>query len=292
MPSWIELLNHINSPLDKLRQEYLNKLHEKTGRNVVTYYSAWLQKDPSLRGLAISDADMNYFMSVFHKIDKSKGLDLILHTPGGDIAATEAIVSYIHKLFGHDVRCIVPQLAMSAGTMIACGCKEIIMGKQSSIGPFDPQLNGVPAYGVIEEFKQAAEEIKIAPEKVQLWQMIISKYHPSFIVECQNAILMSSEIVKKWLKEIMFEGEKDASKKAESIVKKLNNHNDTKAHARHIDIDSAIDMGLKIKSLEEDDELQDIVLTLHHSYIELFNQTKVCKIVENQDFVGMCIRHP
>ena len=51
-------------------------------------------------------------------------------------------------------------------------------------------------------------------------------------------------------------------------------------------------MGLKIKSLEEDDELQDIVLTLHHSYIELFNQTKVCKIVENQNFVGMCIRHP
>lgn len=292
MPSWTELLTQINAPLDKLRKEYLKKLHEKTGRNVVAYYSGWLQKDPSLRGLSIVDADMNYFMSVFHKIDKRKGLDLILHTPGGDIAATEAIVSYIHRLFDGDVRCIVPQLAMSAGTMIACGCKEIIMGKQSSIGPFDPQLNGIPAYGVLEEFQQAAEEIKLAPEKIHLWQMIISKYHPSFIIECQNAISMSSEIVQKWLEKVMFSGDKRALKKAKNIVEKLNNHNDTKAHARHIDIETARKIGLKVSDLEADDELQDIVLTLHHSYIELFNQTKICKIVENQDFVGMCIRHP
>lgn len=292
MPSWTELLTQINAPLDKLRKEYLKKLHEKTGRNVVAYYSGWLQKDPSLRGLSIVDADMNYFMSVFHKIDKRKGLDLILHTPGGDIAATEAIVSYIHRLFDGDVRCIVPQLAMSAGTMIACGCKEIIMGKQSSIGPFDPQLNGIPAYGVLEEFQQAAEEIKLAPEKIHLWQMIISKYHPSFIIECQNAISMSSEIVQKWLEKVMFSGDKRALKKAKKIVEKLNNHNDTKAHARHIDIETARKIGLKVSDLEADDELQDIVLTLHHSYIELFNQTKICKIVENQDFVGMCIRHP
>lgn len=292
MPSWTELLTQINAPLDKLRKEYLKKLHEKTGRNVVAYYSGWLQKDPSLRGLSIVDADMNYFMSVFHKIDKRKGLDLILHTPGGDIAATEAIVSYIHRLFDGDVRCIVPQLAMSAGTMIACGCKEIIMGKQSSIGPFDPQLNGIPAYGVLEEFRQAAEEIKLAPEKIHLWQMIISKYHPSFIIECQNAISMSSEIVQKWLEKVMFSGDKRALKKAKKIVEKLNNHNDTKAHARHIDIETARKIGLKVSDLEADDELQDIVLTLHHSYIELFNQTKICKIVENQDFVGMCIRHP
>lgn len=292
MPSWTELLTRINAPLDKLREEYLKKLHKKTGRNVVAYYSGWLQKDPSLRGLSIGDADMNYFMSVFHKIDKKKGLDLILHTPGGDIAATEAIVSYIHRLFGGDVRCIVPQLAMSAGTMIACGCKEIIMGKQSSIGPFDPQLNGIPAYGVLEEFQQAAKEIKLAPEKIHLWQMIISKYHPSFIIECQNAISMSSEIVQKWLEKVMFSEDKQALKKAKKIVEKLNNHNDTKAHARHIDIETAREIGLKVSDLEADDELQDIVLTLHHSYIELFNQTKICKIVENQDFVGMCIRHP
>ena len=42
-------------------------------------------------------------------------------------------------MFGTDIRAIVPQLALSAGTMVALACKEIIMGKHSSLGPIDPQ---------------------------------------------------------------------------------------------------------------------------------------------------------
>ncbi len=290
MPSWSELIEQINAPLDKIRREYLKKLNKKTGRNVVTYYSAWLQRPPNISGTSICDADMNSFMSVFHKLEKNKGLDLILHTPGGEIAATEAIVSYFHSMFGNDIRCIVPQLAMSAGTMIACGCKEIIMGKQSSIGPFDPQLGGVPAYAVLAEFQQAANEIKTNPEKIPLWASIISKYHPTFITECQNAIYMSSEIVEKWLKSRMFVDDENAADIAKKIVKKLNNHEDTKNHARHINSETALRYGLKVTQLEEDNDLQDIVLTLHHAYIELFNQTKITKIIENHDGVGICTR--
>lgn len=292
MPSWNELMEEIKSPLQKIRLDYLKKLHTKTGRNVVTYYSAWLQKDPALSALNIGDADMDYFMSAFHKMDKKKGLDLILHTPGGDIAATEAIVSYFHRMFGDNIRCIVPQLAMSAGTMIACGCKEIIMGKQSSIGPFDPQINGVPAYAVLEEFSNAKNEAGISPHTIPIWQAIISKYHPTFVVECQNAISLSSEIVEKWLAKVMFSGEKNASDKAKSVVEKLNNHTDTKDHARHIDIDKARSFGLKVTALEDDNVLQDIVLTLHHAYMELFYETKVCKIVENHDGIGMLANCP
>ena len=44
--------------------------------------------------------------------------------------------------------------------MIACACREILMGKHSSLGPIDPQLGGVPAHGVIEEFERAIKEIK------------------------------------------------------------------------------------------------------------------------------------
>lgn len=75
-------------------------------------------------------------MTVIHQLDRNKGLDLILHTPGGDTAATESIVDYLHNMFGNNIRAIVPQLAMSAGTMIACSCKEIIMGLQSSLGSY------------------------------------------------------------------------------------------------------------------------------------------------------------
>lgn len=53
---------------------------------------------------------MNAFMNAVYQLDKDKGLDLILHTPGGDLAATESIVNYLHSVFGTDIRAIVPQL--------------------------------------------------------------------------------------------------------------------------------------------------------------------------------------
>lgn len=103
---------------------------------------------------------MNGFMMAVHKLERSKGLDLVLHTPGGSIASTESIVRYLHLMFDHDIRVIVPQIAMSAGTMIACSSREIILGKQSSLGPIDPQMRGIPAQGVISEFKKALDDYK------------------------------------------------------------------------------------------------------------------------------------
>lgn len=109
------------------------------GRNVICYYSGWLQREQFAPETSISDNDVNGLMNAICGMDRSRGLDLVLHAPGGDLAATEAIVSYLRDCFGNDICAIVPQLAMSAGTMMACSCKEIVMGRQSSLGP--PILN-------------------------------------------------------------------------------------------------------------------------------------------------------
>ena len=58
-------------------------------------------------------------------------------------------------------------MAMSAGTMIACSAKKIIMGKASSLGPIDPQFNGIPAYNIISEFEEAKKDLSTNP-KMQL----------------------------------------------------------------------------------------------------------------------------
>lgn len=169
MPNWSDVLQEINglkaqlqntNPLDIVRRKYLEQLSKHTNRSTIAYYSAWLTRSPNAPNLSINDADKNAFMAVIHRLDRQKGLDLILHTPGGSLAAAESLVDYLRRMFGHDIRAIVPQIAMSAGTMIACACKEIVMGKESNLGPIDPQLNGVPAHGVIAEFDQAIEQIK------------------------------------------------------------------------------------------------------------------------------------
>lgn len=199
MPNWNQVLKEIQEnprkdALDFVRRKYIKKLAEVRERNVIAYYSGWLQK-PGLMRSSINDDDKNGFMATIHGLERKKGLDLILHTPGGDMAATESIVDYLRRMFNQDIVCYIPQIAMSGGTMIACSCKEIIMGKQSNIGPIDPQFGGIPAHGVIEEFETAIKAIKKDPQSIPIWQKIVEKYHPTFIGECRNAIKLSEEML-------------------------------------------------------------------------------------------------
>lgn len=91
MPNWNDVLNEItklqtesairmNGAVDIIRREYLKKLHTHTNRNIIAYYSGFLSK-PGIAQLDITDEDKNGFMMAVHKLDRSKGLDLILHTP-------------------------------------------------------------------------------------------------------------------------------------------------------------------------------------------------------------------
>jgi hypothetical protein len=288
MPNWKELLEEVKaagSTHDVIRRKYLQQLHEVTGRNVILYYSSWLQKGDLQRqgigGFSISDADKNGFMTAIHGMDRSKGLDLVLHTPGGDAAATESLVGYLRAMFDTDIRAIVPQIAMSAGTMIACACREIIMGKHSSLGPIDPQINGLAAHGVIEEFSSAQKEVIKNQVLGILWQPIIAKYSPTLIGECQKAIKWAETMVTEWLVTGMFKDEAKPSDAAKKVLDELGSHALTLSHARHISIERALAMGLKVAALESNHKLQEAVLTVHHACIQTLTETPALKIIEN-----------
>lgn len=288
MPNWHEILYEINqagSTFDVTRRKYIKKLYQVTGRNAIAYYSGWLQK-PGIVDTSVNDADKNGFMTVIHKLDRSKGLDLILHTPGGETAATESLVDYLRSMFGTNVRAIVPQLAMSAGTMISCSCKEIIMGKQSSLGPIDPQFKGIPAHGVVEEFKRAYQEIRADQLKAHVWQPILAKYHPTFIGECEKVIDWSNQMVKDWLLTGMLNGKQNAGQIADTIIEELGNHALNKSHARHLSAEKCENMGLEIFKLEGDSKLQNAVLSVHHSYVHTLSATNAYKIIENHNGIA------
>lgn len=295
MPNWSEVLAEIqaqqaqaNLAPDLIRRKWLNELHNNTKRNIIAYYSGFLSKPNIGLQAEINDEDKNGFMMATHKLDKQKGLDLIIHTPGGSIAATQSIVDYLRKMYGKDIRAFIPQIAMSAGTMIACSCREIWMGKQSNIGPIDPHLNGIPANGVKAEFQRACKEVKKDSTRIPIWQAIIGQYRPTFLSQCENAIKWSNKFVKEQLESVMFEGDPDASAKANRIIKNLTKYTGT--HSRHIHYKEAHDIGLNVKKLEDNPELQDLVLTVHHCYMHAFMNTPAYKIIENHLGVALVKR--
>lgn len=233
MPNWRDLMVEVKATPaahDQLRQKYLQKLFQYTHRNAIVYYSGWQDKnvpaDVGRHVFPINDADKNGFMTAIHGMNRALGLDLFLHTPGGDIAATESIVHYLRTMFGNNIRAVVPQMAMSGGTMIA-------------------------------------------------------KYHPTLISQCQLAIDWSEELVRNWLCENMFSDYSDADSRAQRVVDGLTDQSKTKSHTRHVHADVLSELGLDITPLEQDQELQDLVLSVHHALKLTLSTTGAFKIIEN-----------
>jgi len=274
-----------NAAMNTIRKKYLTQLHHHTGRNILAYYSGFLSK-PSVRS-DISDEDKNGFMMAIHGLDRTKGLDLILHTPGGGIAATQSIMGYLQKMFKDDIRALVPQIAMSAGTIMACCCKQILMSeKHANLGPIDPHLDGMPAYGVIQEFRRALRETKKDPSTIPIWQVVIGQYYPTYLSQCENAIKGSNRFVTAQLRRVMFKGDTRALARAREIVRRLTDYSGNKGHDRHIEFDECKDIGLRVAPIESNQEFQDLVLTVHHCYMHSLMNTPAFKIIENQDGVA------
>lgn len=293
MPSWSQVtaqIQQVSSPHDAVRRDYLRKLHDLTGRNVIVYYSGWLEKAQQiaqgLQGYEVNDSDKNGFMATIHQLDRNRGLDLIMHTPGGDVAATESIVDYLRSMFGTDIRVIVPHLAMSAGTMIALSAETVLMGKHSSLGPIDPQIGGLPAHGIKEEFDRAVTEIGADPGRIHVWQPIIAKYSPTLIGECEKAIAWANIMVKTWLETGMFRDRDDPGAAADKVLRDLADHSLTLSHSRHISAQRAIELGVVVDMLEDHQDLQEAVLSVHHACVQSVSETPAFKIIENHNGVA------
>jgi len=290
MPTWNEVnqeIDTIGAPdaCDQVRLKYLTALEHRVGRTVIAYYSGFLQKrGPS--GLihpecAISDLDMNGLMAVVHNVPRDRGFDLILHTPGGGIEAARALVEYLYKMFGKDMRVVIPHMAMSAGTMVACASKEIILGKHSNLGPTDPQVKGHPAMGVLAEVDRAIKEMKEEPLKQIVWQQVFGKYPPAFILDCERSVEGSRKMVAAWLEGNMFAAEADPAAKAKAVTEQLMDYEGTTEHSHHFLIDKCSEIGLNVTSLEADQGLQEDVLSAHHSFVATFARTSAIKIIQN-----------
>ena len=296
MPRWGEILKELKdytggkkeSSFDFVRRKYLKKLQQHTNRNTILYASNWTQNKNIPSGfISITDEDIEGFMEAVSGL--SGNLDLIIHSPGGSAEVAEALVIYLRSNFNH-IRVIIPFEAMSAATMLACSADEIVMGAHSFIGPVDPQMlvyrsSGVqliPSQAIIDQFERAKKECIENPKNVGVWLPILEQYGPALIIQCEEAIKLSKELVEEWLKNYMFaDNGEEAKKKSDEVAKKLSNHSVFLSHGRRIGREQAKKFGLKITNLEDDPVFQDLVLSVFYSTTFTFDATPAAKIIEN-----------
>jgi hypothetical protein len=276
-----EVLSYRFGGQEFVRRRYLAELHELTGNDVISYFGASsLGVEFSSELAAIAVDDVRGFIKSVHELQGEK-LDLIIHSPGGSLEGAEQIVSYLREKYKY-IRAIIPQNAMSAATMIACACDEIMMGSYSAIGPIDPQIvvHGVslPAHTILADWENTVRLVKEDANLKFLMRRFMG-LPPGFMELCKQAIALSKEKVQEWLQMYMFAGK--AGVYAQSTAGWLSDFNEHKTHGRPIGFRLARDKGLKVTRLEDNSKLENLVLAIFHSTVVTCQVTGCVKIIEN-----------
>ena len=294
MPSWSELLQELQAQkdpnwADRKLQVYLDAISKRRGNATVIFYaSAFLQRVSDKA--SITREDINGFMNALYEAPTDRGLVLILHTPGGDPNAVESIVEYLHAKFDR-IEVVVPYLAMSGGAMISLAGDLLLLGKQSQLGPIDPQFlidNKVYSARAIQEgFGRAREDIEKDIRLAHLWAPILQNMGPSLVLEADKHLKYSQELVANWLYERMLRGttnEEERRARAATIAAYFNaestgDHGQIHVHGQRIGAAKLDELGLRLEFLEDDQSLQDDVLTAYHLMTLIFEKSNSFKFI-------------
>ncbi len=158
-PSQTPLFHAIESAR-YVRQGQIRDIEHVTDRRLIAYVAG--------PATSITGIDIPPFVDLLDDVESGKPVDLLLHTPGGDVDQAERIVLLCRKRVGDaEFRVIVPDSAKSAGTLIAIAADEIVMGDPSELGPIDPQIfittasgedMARPAQSFLDGLKQIRED--------------------------------------------------------------------------------------------------------------------------------------
>lgn len=137
------------------RLQRLRELETKGGSRVITLIHR--QETMSLFGIPIARfidiEDSEAVLTAIRLTPPHKPIDMVLHTPGGLVLASEQIAEALKKHQAR-VRVMVPHYAMSGGTLIALAADEIILDPNAVLGPVDPQIGEYPAASILRAVQQ------------------------------------------------------------------------------------------------------------------------------------------
>jgi len=266
------------------RKPLLVSLEKLFERPVVSLFTSFVF--PAM----IEDNDADMLEGILQKMDLSRGLALIINSPGGVGLASERIVNVCRNYSKTgEYWAIVPGKAKSAATMICFGASRIFMGPSSELGPVDPQLT-VTEDGAVKRFSlcnvvQSYEElIKDAVSckgNVQPYLQQLANYDARDIMEFKAAIELAKDITVRSLASGMMKGRSPAE--VEKNIAMFLTPKHTKSHGRPIYRDEVKSCDLNVEFLEagQADRKWE---TLYELYIRANHHTshRVMKSIESK----------
>lgn len=202
--------------------------------------------------------------------NRRSALAVILDTPGGIVEVVERVVTAIRSIYS-GVTVIVPDQAMSAGTILALSADRIMMDHLSCLGPIDPQIEKdgrlVPALSYLNQFERLNQKAQSGVLTTAEYALL-DKFDLGELYQFDQARALSNELLIKWLSTYKFKDWKKTEtrrlnvtldmkeERARAIATLLNNPERWHSHGRAIDRKTLREeVDLKIDDLETDQGL-------------------------------------
>lgn len=130
----------------------------RDGREIIAYVLA--DRPQGVPHAQVAGDIIRPFYQHLEKIGRVKELDLFLYTRGGQIVTPLRLVHLLRE-YCDELAVLVPFRAHSAGTLIALGADEIVMGKMGELSPIDPRVAFGPAGDELNGPGGSAQQIEI-----------------------------------------------------------------------------------------------------------------------------------
>lgn len=247
----------------QLRLLQIRRLQKQRSSRVISLVHR--QSLPGILGMLtggfISIEDSEQILRAIRSTDKDKPIDMIVHTPGGLVLATDQIAQALAK-HPAKVTLFVPHYAMSGGTMLGLASDEIVMDENAVLGRVDPQVYGMPAVSIQNAVKRKSKD------EINDRMLVLDDLS-------EKALAQNKKSIKELLKTNGYDGQT-----INNILEELASGKYT--HDHPITFNEAKELGLKVSS----DVPKDV-----YRFIQLFpqqrtQQSAVQYLPPTDDFIG------
>ncbi len=224
---------------------------------------------------------------------------VILDTPGGVVEVVERMVTVLRSVYG-EVIVVVPDRAMSAGTILALSADRIMMDHLSCLGPIDPQIERdgklVPALSYLNQFERLNEKAKNG-QLTTAEYALLNKLDLGELYQFNQARELSIDLLIRWLTQYKFKNwsltETRRKKvttdmkveRAREIAALLNDPEKWHSHGRAIDARTLREeVGLKIENFEKNTQLYNAIKEYFDLLRDYVHRENILSFVHTREY--------
>ena len=276
--------NQIKHQLDR----HLSTIGDETCADVVAFVS------PILPGV-----DRRLRDAIEAIPERRNSVTVILETPGGVVEVVQRMVTVVRSIYD-DVIVIVPDRAMSAGTIFALSADRIMMDYFSCLGPIDPQIERdgrlVPALSYLNQFERLNRKAE-GGDLTTAEYALVSKLDLGELYQFEQARELSIELLIEWLSRYKFKDwtqtqargldvtDEMKKSRAAEIAALLNDADRWHSHARSIDMKTLRDeVGLRIEDIAEQPALREHVKEYVYLLRDYMDREELYSVVHTKEY--------